>query len=240
MRNAAMHVSTASASATFTADQIVVGTALNGLQYVLYSFNKTINLATTGAGGMDTGSAPTSGYVALYAIYNPSTSTASILATNATSAVAPTIYGGSNMPSGYTASALISVWPTNGSGQFIVGNQFDRSFKRISIAAFNTTTQEASPTSVSISSVVPPNAKSCNGVISVTNTNSSTGNTASIYGDVNGISAQVFQAYISTTGGASQVPFSDVALATPQTIFYAMNTNAGTITLTLTVNGYTI
>lgn len=93
VRNASMSVTAASAAATFNADQIVVGTSLTGLQYFLGSFSKTINLATTGAGGMDAGSAPPSGFVALYAIYNPTTQTAALLATNETSAVAPNVYG---------------------------------------------------------------------------------------------------------------------------------------------------
>ncbi len=92
MRNAKMSVTAASASATFTADQVVVGTALNGLEYLLPSYSQTINLAITGAGGTDTGAAPVSRYVALYAIYKPSTGATSILATNATIAVAPTIF----------------------------------------------------------------------------------------------------------------------------------------------------
>jgi hypothetical protein len=80
--------------------------------------NKTVNLATTGAGGMDSGAAPNNGFVAIYAIYNPTTGASALLARNATAAAQPTVYGGANMPAGYTASALISVWPTNASGQF--------------------------------------------------------------------------------------------------------------------------
>ncbi|HBQ8792691.1 TPA: hypothetical protein L9B16_003369 [Klebsiella quasipneumoniae] len=52
-RNAAMRIATASATATFTADEIIVETALGGTQYRLSSFNKTINLGVVGAGGMD-------------------------------------------------------------------------------------------------------------------------------------------------------------------------------------------
>ena len=48
-----MSIATASATATFTADEIIVETALGGTQYRLSSFNKTINLGVVGAGGMD-------------------------------------------------------------------------------------------------------------------------------------------------------------------------------------------
>ncbi|HEN3652745.1 TPA: hypothetical protein U5E37_000625 [Yersinia enterocolitica] len=114
-RNAKMSVTAASATATFTADELIVQAALGGRQYKLSSFNKTINLATTGAGGMDTGTVPTNGFVGLYAIYNPITQVSALLAVNATSVVAPEVYGGSNMPVGYAASALVSVLPTSSS-----------------------------------------------------------------------------------------------------------------------------
>ncbi|HGK4815581.1 TPA: phage tail protein, partial [Yersinia enterocolitica] len=104
-----------SSTATFTADELIVQTALGGLQYKLSSFSKTINLATTGVGGMDTGTVPANGFVALYAIYNPITQISALLAVNASSVVAPEVYGGSNMPAGYTASALVSVLPTSSS-----------------------------------------------------------------------------------------------------------------------------
>ncbi|MGM7734429.1 phage tail protein, partial [Yersinia enterocolitica] len=65
-RNAKMSITAASSTATFTADELIVQTALGGLQYKLSSFSKTINLATTGVGGMDTGTVPANGFVALY------------------------------------------------------------------------------------------------------------------------------------------------------------------------------
>ncbi|HDL7376955.1 TPA: hypothetical protein PXN51_004013 [Yersinia enterocolitica] len=114
-RNAKMSVTAASSTATFTADELIVQTALGGLQYKLSNFSKTINLATTGVGGMDTGTVPANGFVALYAIYNPTTQISALLAVNASSVVAPEVYGGSNMPAGYTASALVSVLPTSSS-----------------------------------------------------------------------------------------------------------------------------
>ncbi|EOU3062230.1 TPA: hypothetical protein ACQQX6_003150 [Yersinia enterocolitica] len=114
-RNAKMSVTSVSATATFTADELIVQTSIGGRQYKLTSFSKTINLATTGVGGMDTGTVPANGFVALYAIYNPTTQISALLAVNASSVVAPEVYGGSNMPAGYTASALVSVLPTSSS-----------------------------------------------------------------------------------------------------------------------------
>jgi len=114
-RNARMNIASASATATFNADELIVETALGGAQYRLANLNLSVNLATTGAGGMDTGTVPANGFVGLYVIYNPTTSTAALLAVNASSAVVPEVYGGANMPSGYTASALVGVLPTSSS-----------------------------------------------------------------------------------------------------------------------------
>lgn len=126
-RNLAMSVTSASATATVTADEVIVGTALGGNQYRIGSFNKNINLATTGAGGMDTGTAPANGFVAIYAIYNPVSGASALLGVNATSAKAPEVYGGVNMPAGYTASALLTVAPVHTTaGQFAVFSQYGR------------------------------------------------------------------------------------------------------------------
>ncbi|MCH0685554.1 hypothetical protein KVQ01_11040 [Escherichia coli] len=114
-RNARMNIASASATATFNADELIVETALGGAQYRLANLNLSVNLATTGAGGMDTGTVPANGFVGLYVIYNPTTSTAALLAVNASSAVVTEVYGGANMPSGYTASALVGVLPTSSS-----------------------------------------------------------------------------------------------------------------------------
>jgi hypothetical protein len=56
-RNLRAAVTVASASVNFTADEIVVETALGGARYCLANFNKVCNLATVGAGGMDVGAA---------------------------------------------------------------------------------------------------------------------------------------------------------------------------------------
>lgn len=230
MRNALMSVTAASASATFTADEIIVESALGGLAYRLASVNKTINLATTGAGGMDTGAAPTSGYVALYAIYNPTTGASALLAKNATSAVQPNVYGGANMPAGYTASALVGVWPTNASGQFIAGFQNDRKVTFQFVQFVSTTTQTATGTytSVSAAGALPPNAKRCDGVIVITPT--STAYAALGVAPSSGANPiGVRQYYASvTSGNISECPFSGVDILTPQTLCYTFSGAAGT------------
>ena len=218
MRNAKMSVTAASATATFTADEISVETALGGIGYKLSSFSQAINLATTGAGGMDTGAAPTSGYVALYAIYNPSTNTKSILAVNATSAAAPNVYGGAHMPSGYTASALISVWPTDGTGKFVVGNQIDRTINRSGVLLVNGGAA-STPTSFSLASAIPYNASTWGGYAQyASSTNAGSlliaGDSAMSGGsDVTGISANT-----AVVGS-----FYNAPIITAQTAYYNNN-----------------
>ncbi|HGP3618711.1 TPA: hypothetical protein ACLH5A_000385 [Yersinia enterocolitica] len=157
-RNAKMSVTAASSTATFTADELIVQTALGGFQYKLSSFSKTINLATTGVGGMDTGTVPANGFVALYAIYNPTTQISALLAVNASSVVAPEVYGGSNMPAGYTASALVAVLPV-ATSQF---GLFELSERFVSIIGIQVLTGSGTVGSVSALSLsgVPLNTKS--------------------------------------------------------------------------------
>ncbi|AEI76561.1 phage tail protein [Cupriavidus necator N-1] len=244
MRKARMSVTAASASATFLADQIVVATALGGKHYRLSGFSKTVNLATTGAGGMDTGSAPTSGYVALYAIYNQTSGASALLATNATSAVASHVYSGANMPAGYTASALVSVWPTNGSGQFTVGQQQDRDIYRNSTSVLSTTTSATSVpfTSLSISSAVPPNAVRVKGTRTITFT-SATGCAPSFAfaPDSGGSGGNLMYVSGSTSSGPNWGMDFESLVVTQQTLYYAIgNSAAVSVTYAASIVGYSI
>jgi hypothetical protein len=236
VRNLVMSVTAASASATLTADEIIVESALGGLRYCLASFNKTINLATTGAGGMDTGSAPVSGYVGIYAIWNPTTGTAALLATNAATKQG-NVYGGANMPSGYTASALVGVWPTNASSQFPAGYQLDRTVCTSGGTALNSSTTQASLTSLSISLLVPANARSVSGNTSVSSTAAFTG---SLSVSALGVSPAGAQGVTATVGSAGAVStgFRNLPVSTAQTIFYQCSNTAGTPTFNISISSY--
>jgi len=231
--NAAMSNAGASATATFTADVVTVGTALNGTFYSLPSYSEAINLATTGAGGMDTGSAPSLGFVSLYAIYNPTTQTASILACNSSTSTS-TIYAGANLPAGYTASFLLGTWPTNVASQFVVGYQRGKSFTMAPVVVLSGGVQ-TSLTSVSLSSAVPPNA-------------------IAVYGNVSGATSDPLYGYLaSDTAPANELPFfvegssavvivqpfPKLILATPQTMYYRAPAGSGA-PLTASISGYDI
>jgi hypothetical protein len=237
VRNLAMSVTAASATATLTADEIIVETALGGVRYCLSSFNKTINLATTGAGGMDTGAAPVNGYVALYAIYNPTTGTSALLAKNATSVAPSSVYSGANMPAGYTASALVSIWPTSASSLFQAAFQQDRSIDVGQVQALATNSIVGTPTALSLAAVVPPGARSFDGMMQIGSSTNAVSTIALTPSSAGGIGTQSLIANIP--GAGSQIsPFRKMKMTTSQTTYYSTNTSAGTLTAGLFVTGY--
>jgi len=238
VRNFVMDVTAASSTATATADEIIVESALGGLRYCLANFNKTINLATTGAGGMDTGSPPASGFVALYAIYNPTTGASALLATNATSAAQPNVYGGANMPTGYTASGLVAVWQTTGAGQFGIAYQQDREYFFAPATILNTSVQTVSLTALTISSLVPKNAKSVRGE-TVVATSVACAAGVQVAGNPTGYGRQ--DSGITTSGAQSfNSWFADLPLREQQKLYYNFNGTSGTVTFTLQLGGYKI
>lgn len=165
--NLVANLATAGSSLAFTADQITLGTSLTSATVILSAFSKTNNLAASGAGGLDTGTATSPGYVGVYAIYNPTTQVASTLATSATAAALPEIYGGANMPAGYTYSRLLSVRQLSANNTYQVGYQQDRK-----ICVPETIFQRASVTdwlSTDISTAVPKNAKTFSGRLVLVN-----------------------------------------------------------------------
>lgn len=234
-RNAKMSVTAASATATFTADELIVQTALGGRQYKLTNFNKIINLATNGAGGMDTGTVPAAGFVALYAIYNPTTQVSALLAVNATSVLAAEVYGGANMPAGYTGSALVSVWKT-ASSQFSVGYQFGRSVHFPRITIFNTSTQQASMTALNLSTYIPVNAVNCSVDASV-NSSASTSGGFGFSSSASGIAWKATAGYTSSGIGVTGQGL-DIPIITSQTIYYAVTIGTGTLTFTASLHQY--
>lgn len=238
-RNVKMTVAAASTTATLMADELVVSAALGGMAYRLGGFNKTINLATTGAGGMDTGAAPANGYVALYAIYNPTTGATALLGVNATSAAVPEVYGGANMPTGYADSALVSVWPTNAGGQFKIGSQRDRRVSFGDIIVLTSNVNAASPTSLSISAAAPQNAKSVSGSFGSSSTSAGVSVDIIVGADANLSGAYRNNNYAGTSGQSAIVPFGPLDLAAAQTIYYTATVGSGTPTHRVFINGYT-
>lgn len=225
----------AGASLTVTAAEIVLKSALGGIPFILPNFNKTINLATVGAGGMDVGAAPASGYVAIYAILNPVTGVSSLVATNATAAAAPHVYGGANMPAGYTASALLAVWPTTAGNLLIPGLQQDRQFTFGATLVLNSSVANQATTALSVSSVVPINAKTASGWATRSSSTATSG--FFIAGDATNGLGSVQLAAGSTSGTCYTAGYFVIPLPTPQTVYWSV---ANSLSVTAYISGYSI
>ncbi|WP_343726698.1 hypothetical protein [Burkholderia seminalis] len=240
-RNVAMNVASASATATLTADEIIVCSGLGGVAYKLANFSNTINIAASGGpGGMDTGTAPANGYVAIYAIYNPTTGASALLATNATSTKAPEVYSGANMPPGMKASALLTVVPTNSSGQFVPVLVQDRKVSILQYTALSSSSSSGfTNTALSIAGGVPRNAKRVGGSLSLSN--STAANSVWVfYASSSGAGPQQYS--INTTGsGGNLFGFSGLDLSAAQTMQYALlSISAGTCSYIIYISCYEI
>ncbi len=237
--NQKMSVAIASTSATFTADQVIVGESLSGKQYRVSSVSETINLTTTGAGGMDTGAAPASGWVAIYLIYNPTTNTSALLGVNTTTVVASTVYGGANMPEGYTASALVSVWRTTSGSLLLNGYQRGRKFCIPRVDVLNTSSNPGGYAPIGLSAAVPQNAISCSGYAFCNSGAGAGAATLVMASDSNGVG--FFQAYAGTTGAIGTDIYFEMQLPVVQNIYYQFSwTTPAVSTATIGINGYTI
>lgn len=229
-RNAKMSVPSASSTATFTADEIVVGQALGAVQFRLGSFNKAINLGTTGAGGMDIGAVPANGFVAMYSIYNPSTGVSALLGVNATSSVAPEIYGGTNMPAGYTASALVSVWGTTES-RFRIGFQSNRYISIPTVGIYSVNAGTTTQTQLSVAPIAPPNAISVDMSITAGETLAGTGVAMSLSSSPSGIGQFGSSAVVSGSTSSSGETGTLLLIETQRLYFSMSNTNAGSYSI---------
>jgi hypothetical protein len=170
----------------------------------------------------------------LSAIYNPTTGASALLAKNATSAAQTEVYSGANMLAGYTASALVSVWPTNGSGQFVVGQQADRTVGLAPTLQINTGTQQPSLTALTVTTGVSLNAKALYGEVSMQSTAISA-LSCTTAGSANNLMESNFA---SQNAVQIRAPMSRTVISTPQTIYYTASVGSGTMTFMLWTTGY--
>lgn len=146
-------------TATWTADSIVLFDASNNSKTIT-AFNKTLNTAIVGAGGMDAAAPGNNALYNTFAIYNPATNTQSILAS--ASATAPTL------PAGYTYFARIGTWVTDGSAHILPFKQRDNKTQYVATGTISVPFFAAGATSggawqaCSVSQYVPPTATDIN------------------------------------------------------------------------------
>nr|WP_315446048.1 phage tail protein [uncultured Pseudomonas sp.] len=231
-RNAALVVAAASASATFSADEVIVEDAAGS--YRLNNFNKPINLEVVGAGGMDIGSAPANGYVGLYAIYSPASGVSAVLAVNAVTSVLPNIYAGPYLPAGFTASALVSILPTQATGLFAVCQQGGRHVDVSAISLLNTSVLSAA-TTLQVAAL-PKNARMIGGSSTVTSTAAGSVSLSLFASDAS-VGQKTNNGSVSA-GGQQTVPFERLHIRTPQTIRWATSTLQGTPTFIVSATSY--
>ncbi len=246
-RRLAANQAAAGANLTITADEIVVESALGGLPYRLSGFSQTFNTTNTGVNGMDTGTVPLNGYVGIYAIYSPATGATATLGINATSVVAPSVYNGANMPAGYAASALISVVPTDGSGNIKPLTQRDRLIS-IGAATILSTSTGTGPTltSINASGAIPPSAVWATGAVSVSPTSGQAAGSAqmgvTIYSGLSTSTTGVGASSVGAIVGAGlggQGTYA-VQVTVPQTLYYTNSISSGGGTFAATVTQYSI
>jgi len=237
-RGARMDVLAYSPTATWLADELVVKNALGELGWALSGVAVQINLAIVGAGGMNVGAAPVNGYVALYVIYNPQTKAAAALAVNATSGVAPEVYVGAMPPGGFTASALVAVVPTDGSGRFSPVVVKGRSVAPLPTQPYlGSTVQTQVP--LSLVGSVPPNAVTVEGIFSVRSTQAGALSLELLSTPAsNGIKRNT-----STVGagGTVSMMFDGLPLATRQQMYMTtVNFTSGTPEFSVYITGYSL
>lgn len=225
---------------TYAADEIIVGTSVGGALRRLSGVSESINLGTTGAGGMDVGSPPVNGFVALYVIFNPTTSDVALLATNCTS-VAPTeTYTKANMPAGYTYSALAAVLRV-ASSAFVSQVMRGRSVSQDPVVVLSSsTTRRATPFALNIASAVPLNAISCGGSIGINGSGAGPDLLVAVGSAVNMEGQQQATLNGSQSNPAISISFSNLLTlpATPQSIHYLAVSSAGAIVVNININGY--
>lgn len=225
-------------TASWTVPEIVAATSLGGTYYYGSALSLSFNGAGTGANGMDTGSMPSGGALYIYAIYNPSTATWKTLGTTTAPSSGSPIYGGSNPVSGYTASVLIWSGVTTGTN-FIAFSQKGRSVAELQQSIFSGATGVNSTTSQSVSAAVPPNALTCTGYLSQSQ---STGTAQVLQVSAASTSNPSFWPGTSlgttVTGNTGQAWFIGMPFSTAQTVYwYTGNTTASSTSLAIT--GYT-
>lgn len=233
-----MSLSAASSTASLSAAHIVLGASSAGRLHRVSDFNRSLNLGITGAGGIDTGSAPANGYVAIYAILDPATGATALLATNTTGAMAPEVYGGTNMPADYTASALVSVWPTNAARQLTVGIQQGRQISIEVKGVLSSAAQVPAATPLLIAGAVPPNAKTVSGYCALSSSVAGAGSLSVLSSAT--VGSQLFGPQMSTPAVAYSAPFNGLQLMTTQTIYYTATTSAGVMNAYIGISSYTI
>ena len=194
----------------------------------------TFNIATTGNGGLDTGSMST-GFVAVYLMYNPVSKGTCLYGTNVTGIAAPSQYSGTVQLAGYTSSGLVGIYAVSAANTLRTGNQVNRTINYPNTSAVLTNSSIATNVSLNIASQVPYSAITIRGYMNIT---SSLGGVCafSIANDAAGSGFQQVYATASSGSLAAEDNYS-LSVYTPSTIYYSQSIS-GTSTANLFITSY--
>lgn len=237
MRNLRTNLTAAGTSITFTADEIVVENALGGAPYRLGNFNQTLNGTVTGIGGIDAGVIAASSSYAIYAAYNATGQLAGIFGQLEPASGATSTYTGANLPPGYTATALISVWLTNSSAQFAQGFQNDR---HVTVASLVSNIYTSALTNTAVTLAVPYSARSVDVAVAQTTATAATQYNAALASasPVNG-GLSTFSQALTGTGLVLLTTNGRVYPLSPRTAYGTWVVNGGSSPqLTISIAGY--
>lgn len=195
------------------ADEIVLKDS-DGRAYLASAVNLTVNIAASGANGLDTGSEAISTWYYLWVIYD-GTTVAGLLSTSST---APTL------PSGYTYKALMGAIYNDGSSNFIKILQHGNRVNSV-WATVTSTIPTASYVSISLAAYVPSNARSVLGTVYgvASSSNTLAGYHAPSGADDLAIISRWFAGSGSSSGGSFEI---QVPIITAQTIYYKRGSTA--------------
>ncbi|MDE2104276.1 MAG: hypothetical protein KGL39_43970 [Patescibacteria group bacterium] len=225
-------------TASFTATSLIAKTTLSGTAYLGTSLSLSFNGAGTGAGGMDTGSVPTSGSLCIYAITNGKGTWNTLGYSDSSCA---TIYAGAHWPSGYTASALIWAGITDGSAHIQKFGQVGSKVFEAPINVLNITSSVPTTfTSVSLTSALPANAVVASGILGQPSGNiglaavaaDTSGTGEIIVGGQNGVGVSALDNFTADTGMFA------IPLTTASTLYY--KSALSSIPVRISITGYTL
>lgn len=212
----------------------VTGSAAGGTKTASINWNGnaySFNGATTGAGGWQDSSAYPTGIadISLYLGWNPTTVTWVLFGLLGSTSNAE-VYTGGRLPSGCVFGVLASSVKTDGSGNILPFVQVGRRIA-VEAVAFISGGTATSLTVINIASIVPANAKTVSGYFDV---GVGTAITAALASASNG--AGLVEVSWNGTSGSIITPFPDVALFTPQSIYYEVFNSS--YALTAAITGY--
>jgi len=202
------------ATATFTADELVLED-VNGNQLLISAFNKTVNMATAGIGGLDTGSEASSTWYNVFAVAK-SDGTQNIVLSTADDIASLTFSGG------YSFAGLISSLRNNGSSNLV---DFRQAGALVDIDAIQIIVAGAATSDTSINTLletaVPPLARKVQGYGRV----SDSGSSASALTLKPVTASNIGRKIINNPGGSTSTAggYFEALMVTPQTLFYQVS-----------------